>query len=244
VIAYRGPITRPELEEIRGVNCSIIIRNLLIKGLIELFRLSLPNYPQAIAEMAYTVERDILGYVGGRQDQYAAAFKGINSMEFSSQQIKISSLHTRDSFLYDLQLTGFLCYTGKTHVSSDLIREQFKNPKIDVLLNIKKITEQFIDRWEMENIQGLANLMHCSMLLKQQINEQIVPKDISEMYQSAMKQGAWGGRLLGAGAGGYLLFFGPFDRHQKIKQTLTILGGVCDPFLFDTEGIKIWKSRI
>ena len=228
-----------------GLGTSSAITIGLLKGLIEMFNLSIPNYSKHLAEMAYTVEREIMNCHGGIQDYYAAAFKGINILECTSKHINVRSLNMRESFMNDLQMHLMLCYSGESHYASNMTDEILNNKNhTDVLLRIKELVYDFQLAWEEENLQKIAYLMTRSMWLKQDLSETVVTPKIRHLYDEAMHEGALGGRLLGAGGGGYLLFLTPFKQQQKVKEVLRGLGGYPEPFIFDLEGIKIWKSRV
>ena len=98
-----------------GLGTSSAITVGLLKGLIELFGLSVPTYANHLAEMAYVVERDILNQAGGIQDHYAATCHGVNVLECSAQKTTVRTLNMRPSFISDLQMLFLLCYSGETH---------------------------------------------------------------------------------------------------------------------------------
>lgn len=228
-----------------GLGTSSAIGVGLLKGLIEFFRLDIPNHPTNLAEMAYTVERDILNFPGGVQDQYAAAYKGINLLQLNKNGKTIHAVNARESFLEDLQMNLMLCYSGQTHVSSDITEDMLHQPQLKKQLQkIYGLTQAFVRAFEEENMGMIAQLMHASHEEKTLLSAKVETPNIKLLYAAAKQDGALGGKILGAGGGGYLLLVVPFDKQQEVKKSLRALGGQPEPFVFDMQGIKIWRGRL
>jgi len=226
-----------------GLGTSSAITVGILKGLIQLFKLSHPVSPEELSHQAYVVEREILGWEGGMQDYLAATHPGINVVDYSATGVVIRPLTYRWTFLRELQMCSLLCYTGMTRYSATLMSHQMRDMKIEVLQSIKSLVVNLEQAWRTEDVPLFARYIDASYVLKRQLHNQITNAEIDKMYDAAKSQGAWGGKLLGAGAGGYLLFFAPFERQQEIKKALRNLGGQVEPLLISVEGIQIWESK-
>ncbi|MBI4151528.1 hypothetical protein HY496_01040 [Candidatus Woesearchaeota archaeon] len=226
-----------------GLGTSSAIAVGLIYGLNHLFGLGLPTRSAELAHQAFVVEREILGWEGGMQDFVAAAYaSNVHLVEYSSKPFVVHALNYRKSFLHDLQMHTLLCYTGMTHQSSLLMSSVANQNNIPLLQKLTALTYQLEQAWNTEDIELFARYIDESYQLKKQLHDQITNATIESLYQEGKSAGAWGGKLLGAGAGGYLLFFVPFERQQVVKEKLRSLNGQVEPFLFDREGLQSWES--
>jgi D-glycero-alpha-D-manno-heptose-7-phosphate kinase len=193
----------------------------------------------ALGKEAIYIEQGVIGENVGAQDQMAAAYGGLNIMEFSSDDIAVRPViisKERKKLLKDNLL---LVYTGLSRIASEIANEQIKNTP-------NKITElkQMHDMvYEAEKIlTGNGNLNEFGMLLneswklKRSLTGKISNETIDTLYDKALQNGAIGGKLLGAGGGGFFLFFVPPDRKYQIVDKL----GLMDvPFEFENSGSKI-----
>ncbi len=217
-------------------------------GLIQRWKhLPLTNYD--IAELAYQIERIDLGIKGGMQDQYAAVFGGFNFIEFSESAVIVNPLRIEPDILNELQYSLLLCYTGRTRLSGNIINTQVDNyvrGENDVLVAMDELKNITID---MKNalLQGHLNdfgaLLNEAWINKKKMASQITSSTIDILYETARKHGALGGKILGAGGGGYLLVYSPFDRKHIIAEELEKLGGQVVEFTFDFHGLTTWEVR-
>lgn len=203
-----------------------------------------------IAELAYTVERLDLGISGGKQDQYEAAFGGFNLIEFSKERIVVTPLRLSRDILNDLEHHCLLCYTGQTRASARVV-DQFK----DSVTNARKETMDNLSRtyrlvYDMKNallcgeLYDFAEMLDHAwqMKLKHHPDTMVTPL-ISDMYAEARRNGAVAGKLLGAGAGGYLLLFCEGDKKRRVREKLQQMGGQFMDFSFVDEGVETWRSN-
>jgi len=202
-----------------------------------------------LAQKAYRIEREILGIPGGRQDQYAAAFGGFNFMEFTAQGTIVNPLKVKKDVIAELETNLLLCFTGQTRGSAKVIEDQTKN-----LRERKGRTSEAMDRTKelaikMKNalITGetsdFGRLLHEGWELKKEFSGQMTNPVIDGLYGCARDLGAIGGKLLGAGGGGYLLLFVPFDRKKEVSRKLEEKGGKIVPFNFEFNGCRTWTVR-
>ncbi len=225
-----------------GLGTSSAITAGLLHGLIELFKLKLPHRPKQLGHMAYQVEREILKQHGGMQDQYAATCPGINLLEFGVDNVTVLPLtkKTPADFFHHVQMSTILCYTGETHISSDIMKAHRSVNHLD-LMKIKELCYAAFKAWRHQDLKKFAEYVNESYLIKRALHDKVTTPKIDVLYDTAIKQGAWGGKLLGAGGGGYFVFFVPFEAQQRVKKILHSLGAGVEPFMFDTAGIQTWS---
>ncbi|MBU0581187.1 MAG: GHMP kinase, partial [Candidatus Margulisbacteria bacterium] len=192
-----------------GLGTSSTFTVSIIGAMREYLGLSMDAYE--IAERAHYIERVKMGYHGGKQDQYAAAFGGFNLIEFSKDKTIVTPLKLSPKIVNDLEAHILLCYTGKTHFSANLIKQQISYYKekrmetLDGLHKIKQLTFELKDALVKGEIKKFAEIITESWKIKKMINPEVTNAAIDEIYDTALKHGAIGGKLLGAGGGGFLL---------------------------------------
>jgi D-glycero-alpha-D-manno-heptose-7-phosphate kinase len=208
---------------------------------------NLPLTDYEIASLAFEIERRELGIQGGYQDQYAATFGGFNFMEFLKDRVIVNPLKVRRDIINELEHNLLLCYTGGTRLSANIIRDQvgrYENGQADALDGLRELKRIAV---EMKNalLQGRLNefgsLMNYAWENKQKLSRKIVTPHIEEMYHSARKAGAIGGKLSGAGGGGFMMFYCPFERKHKVAAALRERSGIIHDFSFDLHGLQTWR---
>jgi D-glycero-alpha-D-manno-heptose-7-phosphate kinase len=200
-----------------------------------------------LSEIAFQAERLYLGVAGGWQDQYATVFGGLNFMEFNSNQNIINPIRLNKEILLELEESLVLCYTGTTHDSGNIHDDQKKQTQNS---NIKdQIQSNVALTYEMRNhlLRGRLNefgkCLHKTWELKKSFSSKISSPWLDDIYNGAMENGAIGGKLLGAGGGGYFLFYVPsFNRH-KIMNWIKAKGLYYTPFIFEEHGLQSWTVR-
>jgi D-glycero-alpha-D-manno-heptose-7-phosphate kinase len=203
-----------------------------------------------MAEMAFQAERLILNIAGGWQDQYAAAFGGLNYMEFSARENLILPLRMEDRTLRELEASTLLCYTRKTRHSGNIhtdqkARMQGNSAELeDAIRRQKEITLEMKRLLVRGDVYGCGALLDETWRIKKQYSALISDSDLDRIYDHAMDNGALGGKLLGAGGGGYFLFFvRPFERY-RLCNALKALDYECENISLDGVGLQSWKMRI
>lgn len=202
-----------------------------------------------LAELAYEIERVDLAMKGGKQDQYGIAFGGFNFIEFARDQIIVHPLRLDPAVLKDLECHLLLCYTGRTRLSAGVIGRQedfVRQKRPETLAGLEGLRTLC---YEMKNallrgrLGDFGELLNAEWRHKVEANPQVTTPAIDEMLAVARREGAIGGKLLGAGAGGYLLLFCEVNRKHKVYQALEKLGGQFMNFSFVDDGLAVWHSH-
>ncbi len=202
-----------------------------------------------IAEMAWYIERVELGIKGGMQDQYAATFGGFNLIEFLGDEVVVNPLRVEPDTLNELEYHLLLCYTGGTRLSANIIERQvgaYERREADVLEalhGLKALTIEMKNVLLQGRLDDFGNLLHEAWLSKKKLATGVTNDRIDELYELARAQGAMGGKILGAGGGGYLLLYVPFARRHLVAQALERIGGRMVGFAFDACGLQTWDTR-
>ena len=200
-----------------------------------------------IAELAYEAERLNMGISGGWQDQYATVFGGFNFMEFSNRQNLIHPLRLSETTKSSLEQNLILCYTNTSHKSSDIHQDQKSNlDNKGIQENVKKnvkIAYKMRESLLKENLNDFSDLMNDSWELKKSYSDDISTDYLDDIYEGAKKNGALSGKLLGAGGGGYFLFYTDFSKRNKLINWIKKEGLIYTNFKFEDVGLKSWIER-
>jgi D-glycero-alpha-D-manno-heptose-7-phosphate kinase len=209
------------------------------------FNLMLTKYD--MARIAYQVEHDDLGRAVGRQDHYAAVFGGMNFMEFGAQEPTVYPLRVEPWILEELGYHLQMFYTRKKRDSNDIVASQVgfyreKRPQtMDALAEMKTITHDMQRALLQGRLKRFGELIHEAWLNKQRMNPSTSNPYLAELYEAARQKGAVGGKILGAGGGGFFLFFTPFTKKAAVAEALQKLGAQAMPVVFDFDGMKTWQ---
>ncbi len=173
------------------------------------------------------IEIDICQEPIGRQDQYAAAYGGFNMMEFMPDDtVIVSPIICDPTTIRQIEQSTLLFYTGITRSASGLLQQQSSDiaSSQDKQLTMSKmveLTHTLKSELERNNIHAFGEILHENWLLKKSLTKGISTAEIDDWYSKAMQAGATGGKILGAGAGGFLMLTAPTEKHQGIKHALT-----------------------
>src|ERR687890_1809224 len=228
-----------------GLGSSSTVVVTLIGGFKHWLRLPLTNYE--IAELAYQIERTDLGIVGGKQDQYAAAFGGFNFIEFYRDATIVNPLRVPSDILNELHYNLLLCYTGKTRLSAHIIDDQVKGyvrnqeSVIGAMDELKDIAVALKNALLRDKPNEFGALLNEAWMNKKKMATQISNPHIDELYETARKHGALGGKITGAGGGGYMFFYCDFKRKHIVAEQLERLGAQVVEFDFDFGGLQTWE---
>jgi D-glycero-alpha-D-manno-heptose-7-phosphate kinase len=177
-----------------------------------------------LAEESCRIEIDILGKPIGRQDQYAAAFGGVNYMRFNpNHSVDVEPVPCRPLNLNALEERILLLYTGKRRDADTILKAQSEGTSkvFDTLCHMRDLAAAMRDSLTgAGDMDEFARLLHEGWELKRSLGFGISMNQVDEWYQAARKAGAQGGKLLGAGGGGFLLVMAPPDRHEAIREAL------------------------
>lgn len=194
-----------------------------------------------LAEQAIYMERDVLNENVGSQDQIAVAYGGCNKIFFhKDDEFVVEPITVGKDRLKVLEDHLMLIFTGLSRFASDIAHEQIKNTpqKKEELKTIHQMVDEAIDILNKgKDITKFGELLNKAWELKKNLSEKISSSGIDDIYNKAINAGAIGGKLLGAGGGGFMLLFAPPQRHQKIREALKGLLEV--DFAFDYEGSRI-----
>ncbi|HEY7478627.1 MAG TPA: GHMP kinase [Actinomycetota bacterium] len=202
-----------------------------------------------VARVSYAIERDDLGISGGWQDQYAAAFGGMNLLEFSSTDVRVSPLRMPRRAVADLERNLVLCYSGVVRRNVGLIDRQIelhREGREDTHLGMKHLQETAFalrDTLEDGRIDRIGPLLRHAFEAKKQMNPHIAEHTpIEAMLEGARRAGASGGKICGAGGGGYLLIARPPAAARRVATELERLGGQLAPFRFRPSGVRAFRG--
>jgi D-glycero-alpha-D-manno-heptose-7-phosphate kinase len=195
---------------------------------------------EQLAREACDIELDILGKPIGIQDQYIAAYGGLRFMEFNgddtvtSHEIELdkrSMRYLNESFL--------LFFTGMTRKAENILTEQKANinGRLSVLCEMKHIAGIAYQELQQGRLEAIGQLLHESWLLKKRLASQVSNGTLDEMYETARKAGAVGGKISGAGGGGFLLLYCPQERQEAVRDALSGLQEL--PFRMGQDGSKV-----
>lgn len=218
-------------------------------ALVGVFRdwLNLPLTSYEIAELTYQIERIELAIAGGKQDQYAATFGGFNYIEFLKEVTVVNPLRIREEIVNELQYNLLLCFTGGTRLSANIVASQTqayvdgKRSVVAAMDRMKELTQDMKAALLLGKLTEFGKLLHVAWIEKKKLETKITSSQIDNLYALARKQGALGGKILGAGGGGYLLLYVPFKKRQKVAAVLTEAGGEVVPLAFTEGGLNSWS---
>ena len=200
-----------------------------------------------IAELAFQAERLHFGVSGGWQDQYATVFGGFNFMEFKMDQNIIHPLRIKPEVLFELEESLLLCDTQTTHESGDIHEDQKNNASQsrirELIKENVKLTYEMRDHLLRGRLDQFGKLLDQAWNLKRQFSAKISSPQLDSIYSKAMENGALGGKLIGAGGGGFFIFYVPPFTRAKLVKALESAQLKIRPFRFDDDGLCSWKVR-
>lgn len=196
---------------------------------------------ERLASEACDVEIEQLGNPIGKQDQYAAAYGGLNFIEFRRDGgVIVEPVIMSTRSLRKLEANLMMFYTGQLHSASAILKEQKQNitagDKEANQLKMCGLARELREELQKNNIDAMGEILHKNWLLKKTLASGISNPAIDEAYEKAMGAGAIGGKLLGAGGGGFLLFYVPLDKQDAVKEAI---GLPQMPMAFDRQGSAV-----
>ena len=230
-----------------GLGSSSTLVVAILQAFVEWLNLPLDEY--SLAQLAWSIEREDLQLAGGLQDQYAAAFGGINFMQFrASKNVLVNPLRVKYKYINELEYNLLLYYTGTSRLSSKIINSQMDNVKsktqttLDALHNIKETAYEMKEALLTGKLDVIGHLLHQAWINKKQTSTSISNPVIDELYETALRAGATGGKISGAGGGGYFIFCCPGQTKYAVQRALAPFEGEFQKFNFTKLGVQSWKQ--
>lgn len=210
--------------------------------------LNLPLAEYDIALLAYSIEREDLKLAGGKQDQYAATFGGINFMEFySDNKVIVNPLRIKDKIMNELSRNIVLFYTSTSRDSASIIEQQQKNvvnnntQSIEAMQQLKKQAILMKEALLRSDLNKIGDILNLGWQYKRQMADGICTHLFEDVYTAALEAGARGGKISGAGGGGYIFFYCPDCVRYRVIDVLNNFGGNVRRFEFTKEGLQTWQ---
>jgi D-glycero-alpha-D-manno-heptose-7-phosphate kinase len=228
-----------------GLGSSSAMMVALVGLLKEFHNLTLTDYQ--VAELAYTIEREDLGIRGGLQDQYASAFGGFNYMEFLGDRVIVNSLKVSDDIVNELEYNLLLAHTGKVRYSSHIIEDQVKRyesgeqDSLDALRKLKSLTKEMKDALLRRRLDEFGGLLHEEWQHKKKMSARISSPELDALYDAAREAGALGGKITGAGGGGYMLLYTRFDLKHQVAEVMRANGCELHEVALEPRGLQTWR---
>jgi len=231
-----------------GLGSSSTMVVAILKAFVEWLGLPLGEYE--IAKLAYDIERNDIGLSGGKQDQYAATFGGVNFMEFyAGDKVIVNPLRIRNEYLHELENNLVLYFTATSRESAAIIKEQQKNvlqkneKSIDAMHQLKEQARMMKEALLKGRLHEIGEILDFGFQQKRNMAHNISNDLIEEIYEAAKRSGATGGKISGAGGGGFMTFYCPLNTRYKVMETLNTFGGQVKPYQFTKTGLTTWTAH-
>lgn len=228
-----------------GLGTSSTLTVAILGAFAEWLKLPLGEYD--LAQLAFQIERTDLGMAGGKQDQYAATFGGFNFMEFSKDdKVIVNPLRIKDVYLNELSYNLILFYTETSRLSSEIIEAQSKNvlqkneESLNAMKQIKKQAVMMKETILKGELDEIGKILDFGWKNKKRMAEGISNPMIDNIYDIAMRNGASGGKISGAGGGGYMFFYCPKNSRMNVVKALEKIGGKIHRYDFTKKGLTTW----
>lgn len=245
MLGVQGGVEITTIADIPSQGTGLGSSSSFVVGLINALSAFKGQYVSAsdLGRQSSHVEIDLCKEPIGKQDQYAAAYGGLNYIEFcKDNSVVVCPIISHPDTISLLHRNCLLFYTGITRSASSLLKRQGEDmsnerAKQDVMHRMVALARILRDELQSNNLRAFGEILHENWELKKSLTEGISNESIDDWYDKARKAGALGGKLLGAGAGGFLLFYAPYDRHEAIKRALPDLRPI--DFSFESLGSRI-----
>lgn len=229
-----------------GLGSSSTLMVAILGAFAEWLQLPLGEYD--IAHLSYKIEREELGMAGGKQDQYAATFGGVNFMEFyEGNRVIVNPLRVKRRYLFELENNLLLYFTSTSRLSSTIIEAQTKNVKdkneksIEAMHQLKEQAKMMKEALLKGEIDKIGAILDYGFKFKKQMASGISNSAIDKIYDTAINAGATGGKISGAGGGGFMMFYCPANTKYAVKESLATFGGEFKNYQFTEHGLYSWS---
>ena len=210
--------------------------------------LNLPLGEYDLAHLAYNIERIDLNMAGGKQDQYAATFGGVNFMEFfKDDKVIVNPLRIRERYLDELSHNLVLYHTATSRLSSAIIEQQTKNimagneKSLEAMHKLKEQAIRMKEALLRGDLDKIGEILDFGWHYKKNLAEGVSNQFIDDLYSTAISAGATGGKISGAGGGGFIFFYCPGNTRHKVIDALQKFGGQAKRYEFVTKGLMTWS---
>ncbi len=227
-----------------GTSSTLVVA--ILGAFAEWLKLPLGEYD--LAQLAYEIERVDLNMAGGKQDQYAATFGGVNFMEFfKDDKVIVNPLRIKSIYLNELAYNLVLYNTETSRVSSKIIEAQSLNVikkdsrSIEAMHKLKQQSVRMKEALLMGELDKIGEILDFGWQNKKLMAKDISNQLIDNIYNTAMENGATGGKISGAGGGGFVIFYCPNNSRVKVIEALKKFGGEPERYQFTTQGLTTWK---
>lgn len=202
--------------------------------------------PYEMAQLSYHLEREDIGLDGGKQDQYAAVFGGFNNIYLDQDSVAVVPVDIKDDVVNELQCRSILCYTKISRDSADIIKSQkasFEKGYNEEALDASKRLAMEIGRaLEAGDIEAAGEKLDESWAYKKQFSDKVSNRHIDKLYETAKSHGAIGGKVSGAGGGGFMYFICEYDKKPQVSEALRKAGAELTEVMFEPKGVTSWRS--
>ena len=215
----------------------------LLKGLNQMLRRHIPL--QNLAEEACKIEIHLIGKPIGKQDQYAATFGGIIKMDIDKLgRVSCSPMELEQEVIYEMENRMLMFYTGIQRDANVILQEQSDKTKVsksvalEAMHKIKEIGLDIQKNMVSGNLDKVGKLIHAHWMTKKKISTKMSDSNIDSWYELGMQNGGLGGKIMGAGGGGFMLFFVKKGSRKKLRSAMEAAGLKYMDFRFDYDGVK------
>lgn len=203
--------------------------------------------PHEIAKLGRVLELRELHIAGGKQDYYASALGGINFLEFEDPAVSNSRLKISEATIAEMEKHMVLCYTGKSRLSGNIIStvmgayQRGEEKTTQALFNLKRIAQEMKSTLLIGDMKKFASLLDENWKNQKMLDDSTTNEQIDLLFKAAYSAGAVGGKALGAGGGGCLLFYCEDNREHEVRKALQNMGAQIIDFNFEFQGLVTWS---
>lgn len=226
-----------------GTSSTLVVA--IVGAFVEMLALPMGEYD--IAQYAFEIERKDIGLAGGRQDQYAATFGGVNFMEFfANDKVLVNPLRIKREYLCELEHNLLLFFTATSRESAKIIEKQAGNvtnnnqDAIEAMHQLKIQAQLMKEAMLIGKLDEIGEILDFGFQQKRKMAEGISTDWIEEIYSEAKSAGASGGKISGAGGGGFMIFYCPGTTKYNVMKALDRFGGMQKRYEFVKHGLSTW----
>jgi D-glycero-alpha-D-manno-heptose-7-phosphate kinase len=203
-----------------------------------------------IAELAHRIEVEDLQVIGGKQDQYAAAYGGFLAMTFEGDHVRVEQLKLAEQRVAELEERSVVVYTGQSRVSGDIharVQEAYRQrapATLDALATIRRVSRQFCMELQTGSLDTLGELLNENWDAQKRLHPSTTNREIEQLFRIAFQNGARGGKALGAGGGGCLYFIAREGASGRVQDALRSAGAQVLSTHFDLSGLRVETALV